>query len=35
MLKVAAECGVGSGTVQRVAREMAAARPFDGVSEAA
>ena len=35
MLKVAAECGVGSGTVQRIAREMAAARPFDGVSEAA
>ena len=33
MLKVAAECGVGSGTVQRIAREMA--RPFGGASVAA
>jgi DNA invertase Pin-like site-specific DNA recombinase len=36
MLKVAAEFGVGSGTVQRIAREMTAVeRPFDGVGEAA
>jgi DNA invertase Pin-like site-specific DNA recombinase len=35
MLAVAKECGVGSGTVQRVAREMAGARPFDGASAAA
>jgi DNA invertase Pin-like site-specific DNA recombinase len=36
MLKVAADCGVGSGTVQRIKREMAGAdRPFDGASEAA
>jgi DNA invertase Pin-like site-specific DNA recombinase len=27
-----AECGVGSGTVQRVAREMRGGRPFDGGS---
>ena len=33
MLKVAAECGVGSGTVQRIAREMA--RPFESASVAA
>ena len=33
MLKVAAECGVGSGTVQRIAREMT--RPFVGASVAA
>jgi len=32
MLKVAAECGVGSGTVQRIAREMT--RPFVGASVA-
>jgi hypothetical protein len=32
-LKVAAECGVGSGTVQRIAREMT--RPFEGASVAA
>ena len=32
-LKVAAECGVGSGTVQRIAREMA--RPFVGANVAA
>jgi DNA invertase Pin-like site-specific DNA recombinase len=30
MLKIAAECGVGSGTVQRVKHEMA--RPFDGAN---
>jgi DNA invertase Pin-like site-specific DNA recombinase len=36
ILKVAAECGVGSGTVQRIRREMAeVSRPFDGVSAAA
>jgi DNA invertase Pin-like site-specific DNA recombinase len=34
MLKVAAECGVGSGTVQRIKREMEG-RPFDGASVAA
>ena len=28
MLKVAAECGVGSGTVQRIKREMDKSRPF-------
>ena len=33
MLKVAAECGVGSGTVQRIAREMV--RPFDGANAVA
>jgi DNA invertase Pin-like site-specific DNA recombinase len=32
MLKVAAEFGVGSGTVQRVAREMRGERPFDGAA---
>ena len=32
MLAVAKECGVGTGTVQRIAREMAeVSRPFDGV----
>jgi DNA invertase Pin-like site-specific DNA recombinase len=30
MLKVARECGVGSGTVQRVKQEMEG--PFDGVA---
>jgi DNA invertase Pin-like site-specific DNA recombinase len=35
MLAVAKECGVGSGTVQRIAREMQGGRPFDGVSDAA
>jgi DNA invertase Pin-like site-specific DNA recombinase len=35
ILKVAAECGVGSGTVQRIKREMEEGRPLDGVSEAA
>jgi DNA invertase Pin-like site-specific DNA recombinase len=35
MLAIARECKVGTGTVQRIAREMEAARPFDGVSTAA
>ena len=35
ILKVAGECGVGTGTVQRVAREMRGERPFDGASVAA
>jgi DNA invertase Pin-like site-specific DNA recombinase len=36
MLAVAQECGVGTGTVQRIAREMGkVSRPFDGVSVAA
>jgi DNA invertase Pin-like site-specific DNA recombinase len=35
ILKVAAECGVGSGTVQRIKREMEEGRLLDGVSEAA
>jgi DNA invertase Pin-like site-specific DNA recombinase len=34
MLAIAKECGVGSGTVQRIAREMSD-RPFDDVSAAA
>ena len=34
ILKVAKECGVGTGTVHRIAREMAGDRPFD-VSAAA
>jgi hypothetical protein len=34
MLKVAAECGVGSGTVQRIKHEMEG-RPFGGASVAA
>jgi hypothetical protein len=34
MLRVAAECGVGSGTVQRIKREMEEGRPL-GVSAAA
>jgi hypothetical protein len=33
MLRVAAECGVGSGTVQRIKREMAD-RPFGGAAAA-
>jgi hypothetical protein len=33
MLKVAAGCGVGSGTAQRIAREMP--RPFDGANAVA
>ncbi len=32
MLKIAVELGVGSGTVQRVAREMRGERPFDGAA---
>jgi DNA invertase Pin-like site-specific DNA recombinase len=36
MLSVAKECGVGTGTVQRIAREMAGvSRPFEGVSAGA
>jgi DNA invertase Pin-like site-specific DNA recombinase len=36
MLAVAKECGVGTGTVQRIAREMAeVSRPLHGVSAAA
>jgi DNA invertase Pin-like site-specific DNA recombinase len=29
MLAIAKECGVGSGTVQRIAREMRGERPFE------
>ena len=32
MFAVAKALGVGTSTVQRTAREMEAARPFDGVS---
>ncbi len=32
MLKIAIELSVGSGTVQRVAREMRGERPFDGAA---
>jgi DNA invertase Pin-like site-specific DNA recombinase len=35
MLAIARDLGAGTGTVQRIAREMKAARPFDGVTEAA
>jgi DNA invertase Pin-like site-specific DNA recombinase len=35
MLKVAAECGVGSGTVQRIKREMEEAGPLDRVGAVA
>lgn len=35
MLAIAKECGVGSGTVQRVAREMRGESPFEDVSDAA
>ena len=37
ILKVARECGVGTGTVQRIAQEMRgeSPRPFDGASVAA
>jgi DNA invertase Pin-like site-specific DNA recombinase len=35
MLKVAAGCGVGSGTVQRIKREMEEAGPLDGASAVA
>ncbi len=32
MLKVAAECGVGSGTVQRIKREMEKSRPLESAA---
>ena len=32
MLKIAIELGVGSGTVQRIKREMEEGLPLDGVS---
>jgi DNA invertase Pin-like site-specific DNA recombinase len=32
MLKVAAECGVGSGTVQRIKREMEKGRPLESAA---
>jgi DNA invertase Pin-like site-specific DNA recombinase len=35
ILAVAKECGVGTGTVHRIAREMGAGRPFDDASVAA
>jgi DNA invertase Pin-like site-specific DNA recombinase len=35
MLKVAAGCGIGSGTVQRIKREMEEAGPLDGASAVA
>jgi len=35
MLKIAIELGVGSGTVQRIKREMEEGRPFDGAEAAA
>jgi hypothetical protein len=36
MLKVATECGVGTGTVQRIAREMAGVHcPLDGAAATA
>ena len=35
MLKVAKECGVGTGTVQRIAAEMTGDRPFDESAAAA
>jgi hypothetical protein len=31
----AKECGVASGTAQRIAREMRGERPYDGASAAA
>jgi hypothetical protein len=34
MLAIARECKVGTGTVQRIAREMSG-RPFDGANVAA
>ena len=34
-MAIARDLGAGTGTVQRIAREMKAARPFDGVTEAA
>jgi uncharacterized protein YerC len=35
MLAIAKQCGVGTGTVQRIARGMTATRPLDGASAAA
>jgi hypothetical protein len=35
ILKVARELGLGTSTVQRIAREMEQSGPFDGVSDAA
>ena len=35
MLKAAAECGIGSGTVQRIRREVDKSRPFGEGSVAA
>ncbi len=35
MLAIAKECSVGTGTVQHIAREMAANRPFDDANAAA
>jgi DNA invertase Pin-like site-specific DNA recombinase len=35
MLAIARDLGAGTGTVQRIAREMKAARPFDGATESA
>jgi hypothetical protein len=35
ILKVAAECSVGGGTVYRIKREMEGSRPLNGVSAAA
>jgi DNA invertase Pin-like site-specific DNA recombinase len=35
MLAIAKDVGVGSGTVQRIAREIRASLPFDGVGDAA
>jgi hypothetical protein len=35
MLKIAIELGVGSGTVQRIKREIEEGRPFDGAEAAA
>jgi hypothetical protein len=32
ILKVARECKVGTGTVQRIVKEMAGERPFDAVA---
>ncbi len=32
MLKVAVDCGVGSGTVQRIKREMETSRPLEGAA---
>jgi DNA invertase Pin-like site-specific DNA recombinase len=35
ILATAKKCGVGTGTVQRIAREMGAGRPFEGAGVAA